>query len=173
MKKPQTLVTLSSSSCLSLLFVSSLFSLCLCTQNSDPILCIATERLVLIQLKNNLIDRANRLSSWVAGTDCCKWSGVVCDNVTGNVHELHLRGPDDGIHGHCHGSYDTDDQLEEASNTNVRRNHKSFGHQTVAAQVLRPELQRFWIDPDSILLRFFQESKISQCLKIAIQRGTP
>ncbi|KAK9063282.1 hypothetical protein SSX86_017152 [Deinandra increscens subsp. villosa] len=106
--------TFSSSSCLSLLFVSSFFSLCLCTQNSDPALCIATERLVLIQLKNNLIDRANRLSSWV-GQDCCSWPGVVCNNITGNVQEIRLRGPDD--ESHCHGSYDTGDDEQMLGGT--------------------------------------------------------
>ncbi|KAJ0764585.1 putative leucine-rich repeat-containing, plant-type, leucine-rich repeat domain superfamily [Helianthus annuus] len=107
-------VTLSSSLCFWLLSVSSLCTLCFCNQNSNHAPCIATERLVLIQLKNNLIDHANRLSSWV-GNDCCSWSGVVCNNITGNVQEIHLRGPDDGFHGHCHGPYDTDDELEEAS----------------------------------------------------------
>ncbi|KAI3817889.1 hypothetical protein L1987_11689 [Smallanthus sonchifolius] len=109
-----TLMTFSSSSCFWLLFLSSLCTLCLCNQNSDHVLCIASERLVLIQLKDNLIDRANRLSSWV-GKDCCSWSGVVCNNITGNVQEIRLRGPDDGINGHCHGSYDTDEEFEEAS----------------------------------------------------------
>nr|XP_043616998.1 receptor-like protein EIX1 [Erigeron canadensis] len=96
------------------LFVSSLSTFCLCNHNSDPVLCIPTERLALIQLKNDLIDRSNRLSSWL-GKDCCSWSGVVCDNSTGHVHEIHLRGPDDGISGHCHGSYDTENELLEAS----------------------------------------------------------
>ncbi|XP_076955640.1 receptor-like protein EIX2 [Bidens hawaiensis] len=113
--KVHTLVTLSSSSCLWFLYVSSLCTLCSCNQNSDPpILCILSERLVLIQIKNNLIDQANRLSSWV-GKDCCSWSGVVCNNLTGHVQDIRLRGPDDSIHGHCHGSYDTDEELEEAS----------------------------------------------------------
>uniref|UniRef100_A0A251U541 Putative leucine-rich repeat protein, plant-type n=1 Tax=Helianthus annuus TaxID=4232 RepID=A0A251U541_HELAN len=107
-------VTLSSTSCLWFPFVLSLCTICFCNQNLDQASCIASERLVLIQLKNDLIDNANRLSSWV-GNDCCSWSGVVCNNITGNVQEIHLRGPDDGFHGHCHGPYDTDDELEEAS----------------------------------------------------------
>ncbi|XP_076956744.1 receptor-like protein EIX2 [Bidens hawaiensis] len=81
------------SSCLLFLLVSSLCSFCFCNQNSDPALCIPTERSALIDLRNNLTDHANRLSSWV-GKDCCSWSGVVCDNITGHVHEIHLRGPD-------------------------------------------------------------------------------
>ncbi|KAI3735090.1 hypothetical protein L6452_14578 [Arctium lappa] len=108
-------LTLVSSSCgLWLLFASSLCTFCFCTQNINNILCIANERSVLLQFKNNLVDQANRLSSW-AGEDCCHWSGVVCDNFTGHVHEIRLRGPDDGIRGHCHGSYDTDEELKEAS----------------------------------------------------------
>ncbi|XP_076955894.1 receptor-like protein EIX2 [Bidens hawaiensis] len=92
------------SSCLLFLLVSSLCSFCFCNQNSDPALCIPTERSALIDLRNNLTDHANRLSSWV-GKDCCSWSGVVCDNITGHVHEIHLRGPD------FDGPYDTFDEL--------------------------------------------------------------
>ncbi|KAL8200145.1 hypothetical protein R6Q57_011484 [Mikania cordata] len=73
----------------------------------DGVICIPSERLALIDLKNNLTDPANRLSSWV-GNDCCIWSGVVCDNFTGHVHEIRLRGPDDGIHGQCNAIYVTD-----------------------------------------------------------------
>ncbi|CAI9295803.1 unnamed protein product [Lactuca saligna] len=72
------------------------------TRNSDEVKCIATERSVLIQFKNNLVDRANRLSSWF-GDDCCSWSGVVCDNFTHHVHEIHLRGLPDR-QGYCLGS---------------------------------------------------------------------
>ncbi|GJY35101.1 leucine-rich repeat protein [Tanacetum coccineum] len=108
------ILTFSSSSCLWFLVISSFCILCLCNQNQDDVLCKATERSALIQFKNKLIDQANRLSSWT-GNDCCSWSGVVCDNFTGHVLEIRLRGPDDGTKGHCHGSYDTDDELEEAS----------------------------------------------------------
>ncbi|XP_023757359.1 receptor-like protein EIX2 isoform X1 [Lactuca sativa] len=95
MKALITLVTFSFySSCLWLLFASSLCTLCSCNQNSDHIQCISTERLVLIQFKNNLVDHSNRLSSW-SGDNCCSWSGVVCDNFTHHVQELRLRGPDD------------------------------------------------------------------------------
>ncbi|XP_076891364.1 receptor-like protein EIX2 [Bidens hawaiensis] len=81
------------SSCLLFLLVSSLCNFCFCNQSSDPVLCIPTERLALIDLKSNLTDPANRLSSWV-GKDCCSWSGVVYDNISGHVHEIRLRGPD-------------------------------------------------------------------------------
>ncbi|KAM0019449.1 putative non-specific serine/threonine protein kinase [Helianthus debilis subsp. tardiflorus] len=92
------------------------FSCCLCDESSSHILCIKSERAALLQFKTDLIDGANRLSSWNSyNKDCCKWAGVVCNNVTGHVQELHLGGPNDGIHGHCHGSYDTDAELEAAS----------------------------------------------------------
>ncbi|GJX75706.1 putative leucine-rich repeat protein [Tanacetum coccineum] len=98
-----------------LLLVSSLCTICFCNKIPHNVLCKQTERSALIQFKNNLTDKANRLSSW-SGDDCCSWSGVVCDDVTGHVLEIRLRGPDDETKGHCHGSYDTNDQLEEASN---------------------------------------------------------
>ncbi|CAL2244431.1 unnamed protein product [Prunus armeniaca] len=40
--------------------------------------------------KQDLKDPSNRLLSWVGEGDCCNWTGVVCDNLTGHVRELHL-----------------------------------------------------------------------------------
>ncbi|KAI3748948.1 hypothetical protein L6452_12407 [Arctium lappa] len=85
-------------------------------ENSTHVLCIESERTALLQFKTDLIDGANRLSSWTASNnDCCKWAGVMCNKVTGHVQEIRLGGPDDGLHGHCHGPYDTDAELEAAS----------------------------------------------------------
>ncbi|WCJ39083.1 disease resistance family protein / LRR family protein [Euphorbia peplus] len=54
--------------------------------------CFQTERVALLQFKNSLSDPSDRLSDWVPdGSDCCRWTGVVCHNITGNVLELHLR----------------------------------------------------------------------------------
>ncbi|XVF49267.1 hypothetical protein PTKIN_Ptkin03bG0254900 [Pterospermum kingtungense] len=67
-----------------LLFVSS------CSGNSKVReRCIETERKVLVDFKECLIDPDGRLSSWV-GLDCCKWEGVTCNNRTGHVTELYL-----------------------------------------------------------------------------------
>ncbi|CAN6569189.1 unnamed protein product [Malus baccata var. baccata] len=57
-----------------------------------PPLCKESERQALLIFKQDLKDPANRLASWVAeeGSDCCSWTGVVCDHVTGHIHELHL-----------------------------------------------------------------------------------
>ncbi|KAB2598437.1 HB04p [Pyrus ussuriensis x Pyrus communis] len=57
-----------------------------------PPLCKKSERQALLMFKQDLEDPANRLSSWVAekGSDCCSWTGVVCDHITGHIHELHL-----------------------------------------------------------------------------------
>ncbi|CAN0863434.1 Receptor-like protein EIX1 [Linum grandiflorum] len=57
--------------------------------------CNQAEREALLTFKADLQDPSRRLSSWVNGSrDCCKWSGVVCDDLTGRVTELHLRSPD-------------------------------------------------------------------------------
>ncbi|XP_021800205.1 probable leucine-rich repeat receptor-like protein kinase At5g63930 [Prunus avium] len=52
--------------------------------------CIDIERKALLKLKQGLTDPFDRLSSWV-GEDCCKWSGVGCNNITGRVNMLDLR----------------------------------------------------------------------------------
>ncbi|CAL8108666.1 unnamed protein product [Prunus armeniaca] len=49
--------------------------------------------------KHDLEDPSNRLSSWVGKGDCCNWTGVVCDNLTGHVRELHLAGYVDMLSG--------------------------------------------------------------------------
>ncbi|CAN6569159.1 unnamed protein product [Malus baccata var. baccata] len=69
------------------------FSIGLCNGNPGwPPLCKESERQALLMFKQDLKDPANRLASWVAeeDSDCCSWTGVVCDHITGYVHELHL-----------------------------------------------------------------------------------
>ncbi|TQD96243.1 hypothetical protein C1H46_018152 [Malus baccata] len=69
------------------------FSIGLCNGNPAwPPLCKEIERQALLMFKQDLKDPANRLASWVAeeDSDCCSWTGVVCDHITGHVHELHL-----------------------------------------------------------------------------------
>ncbi|PQQ18990.1 putative leucine-rich repeat receptor-like protein kinase [Prunus yedoensis var. nudiflora] len=51
--------------------------------------CIDIERKALLKLKQGLTDPSGRHSSWV-GEDCCKWSGVGCNNITGCVNRLDL-----------------------------------------------------------------------------------
>uniref|UniRef100_A0A2N9G1H1 Leucine-rich repeat-containing N-terminal plant-type domain-containing protein n=1 Tax=Fagus sylvatica TaxID=28930 RepID=A0A2N9G1H1_FAGSY len=64
----------------------------LCNGDSESeVTCIETERQALLRFKQHLQDPSNRLASWVGDGDCCQWVGVVCHNVTGHVHELHLR----------------------------------------------------------------------------------
>ncbi|KAH7669441.1 Leucine-rich repeat protein [Dioscorea alata] len=59
-----------------------------------PANCIESERMALLDFKKHIQDPYNRLSSWVMGQDCCSWEGVHCDNLTGNILALELRGPD-------------------------------------------------------------------------------
>ncbi|XP_068316409.1 receptor-like protein EIX1 [Pyrus communis] len=73
------------------------FSIGLCNGNpSRPPLCKESERQALLMFKQDLKDPANRLASWVAeeDSDCCSWIGVVCDHMTGHIHELHLNNLD-------------------------------------------------------------------------------
>ncbi|GKV29241.1 hypothetical protein SLEP1_g38183 [Rubroshorea leprosula] len=61
--------------------------------------CIERERQALLELKQDLVDPAERLTSWVADDeDCCRWKGVVCNNVTNHILELNLLDvPDDQL----------------------------------------------------------------------------
>ncbi|XP_050230933.1 receptor-like protein EIX2 [Mercurialis annua] len=54
--------------------------------------CNHIEREALLNFKDGLIDPSDRLASWAANdAECCRWFGVVCDNSTAHVTELHLR----------------------------------------------------------------------------------
>ncbi|KAJ0558716.1 putative leucine-rich repeat-containing, plant-type, leucine-rich repeat domain superfamily [Helianthus annuus] len=70
-----------------------LFVLALSAKNYDATLCHDDERQALLQFKSGLVDEADRLASWVGETsDCCKWAGILCDNITGHVQKIHLPG---------------------------------------------------------------------------------
>ncbi|KAF3950244.1 hypothetical protein CMV_023971 [Castanea mollissima] len=61
-----------------------------CYGNSE-VHCIQSEQQALLRFKHDLTDPLNRLASWAGDGDCCQWVGVVCNNITGHVQELHLR----------------------------------------------------------------------------------
>ncbi|CAL9092975.1 unnamed protein product [Musa acuminata var. zebrina] len=53
--------------------------------------CVEGERDALLDFKTGIVkDPSSRLSSWRGRVDCCRWSGVVCDDRTGHVVELNL-----------------------------------------------------------------------------------
>ncbi|GKB29438.1 leucine-rich repeat protein [Tanacetum coccineum] len=60
---------------------------------------------------------------WVVGeeSDCCRWAGITCDNITRHVHRIHLPGLD----GHCKDYYNSDKEREEASKQRLRGNLSS------------------------------------------------
>ncbi|GJV05646.1 leucine-rich repeat protein [Tanacetum coccineum] len=79
---------------LSIYFAANIHT-CLCAPNISAV-CSKQERLALLKFKHSVNDVADMLSSWV-GNDCCQWERVHCDNVTGKVDSLHLRGREDYI----------------------------------------------------------------------------
>ncbi|KAK6802692.1 hypothetical protein RDI58_000475 [Solanum bulbocastanum] len=54
-------------------------------------ICRENEQRALESLKKEVDDRLDIPSSWVVGKDCCAWEGVVCNNLTRRVIELHIR----------------------------------------------------------------------------------
>ncbi|KAL7613844.1 hypothetical protein Lser_V15G09156 [Lactuca serriola] len=103
----------------SLLVVVALFPLC--TLSSNDVLCKDDERQALLEFKHGLIDEADRLASWVGEkTDCCTWTGIVCDNSTGHVQKIHLS------NNHCYtDEYSTAKEYEECFNQRLRGNLSS------------------------------------------------
>ncbi|KAF7147769.1 hypothetical protein RHSIM_Rhsim03G0185800 [Rhododendron simsii] len=65
------------------------------TYGNIDVPCLESEKHALLSFKKGLADPSNRLSSWDVEADCCTWVGVVCNNSTGHVRELHLQNPYD------------------------------------------------------------------------------
>ncbi|KAG5629253.1 hypothetical protein H5410_000970 [Solanum commersonii] len=53
-------------------------------------ICRENEQRTLESLKKEVDDPLDIPSSWVVGKDCCEWEGVVCNNLTRRVIELHI-----------------------------------------------------------------------------------
>ncbi|KAK2366539.1 receptor protein EIX2 [Trifolium repens] len=57
--------------------------------------CIEREKQALLKFKQSIDDNLGMLSTWrddVKDEDCCKWKGIKCNNETGHVKKLDLRG---------------------------------------------------------------------------------
>nr|ACJ03072.1 HB06p [Malus floribunda] len=75
-----------------LLTIATFTDVGLCNGNLR-VRCREGEKRALLMFKQGLEDPSNRLSSWISDGDCCNWTGVVCDPLTGHVRELRLTNP--------------------------------------------------------------------------------
>nr|KYP37653.1 DNA-damage-repair/toleration protein DRT100 family [Cajanus cajan] len=76
--------------------------------------CIPSERETLMKLKHHLTDPSNRISSWNNNNaNCCHWRGVVCNNVTAHVLELHLNTSQPDINDYIYYDYMFDQEAYE------------------------------------------------------------
>ncbi|XP_059654800.1 receptor-like protein EIX2 [Cornus florida] len=73
-------------------FSTALLLLC---DGTSHVVCSEKEKTALLNFKQGISwDPSNRLSSWSGlQQDCCTWTGVRCNNVTGRVIQLHLSNP--------------------------------------------------------------------------------
>ncbi|KAK7357253.1 hypothetical protein VNO80_16537 [Phaseolus coccineus] len=69
------------------LLCSIIFNSVMC---SLKIHCNEKDMNTLLHFKQGLIDPSGVLSSWFPELDCCEWSGVKCDDITGRVTQLYL-----------------------------------------------------------------------------------
>ncbi|XP_019157718.1 PREDICTED: probable leucine-rich repeat receptor-like protein kinase At1g35710 [Ipomoea nil] len=70
--------------------------LCICSGSNSTGICKEEEKQALLCFK----EESKILRNWVDRADCCtEWEGVVCDNVTGHVTELHLLTNDNLLRG--------------------------------------------------------------------------
>ena len=68
-------------------FFAATFSFC---KGNSNVSCNEKEKQALLIFKRGLTNSGNTLSSWSDQEDCCRWEGVLCDNKTGRVRELHV-----------------------------------------------------------------------------------
>ncbi|GLT28897.1 hypothetical protein SLA2020_038000 [Shorea laevis] len=74
-----------------LILITNVTIISICNGNSVHAVCIEREKEALLKFKQGIVDHTNRLASWASSGDCCRWTGIVCNNMTGHVIELHLR----------------------------------------------------------------------------------
>ncbi|XP_031112249.1 receptor-like protein EIX2 [Ipomoea triloba] len=68
--------------------------LCICSGSNTTGICKEEEKQALLCFK----EESKFPGNWVDRADCCtEWEGVVCDNVTGHVIELHLSTYEDNL----------------------------------------------------------------------------
>ncbi|XP_020210094.1 receptor-like protein EIX2 [Cajanus cajan] len=71
-----------------LCFLSTImFNSVMCSFKID---CNKKDMNTLLRFKRGVKDPSGLLSLWFPNLDCCQWTGVKCDNITGRVTQLHL-----------------------------------------------------------------------------------
>ncbi|XP_074318370.1 receptor-like protein EIX1 [Silene latifolia] len=85
-----------------LLLVYSLLTYCSCKVassevNNNHVQCVESERDALLHFKQGIrVDHCGYLDSWGQSQECCQWRGIRCNNHSGHVVSLRLRGSSSG-----------------------------------------------------------------------------
>ena len=86
-----TILTAQISLLLLILLSITTFHKIMCS-NHTLVRCNEKDRETLLTFKQGINDSLGMISMWSTENDCCSWEGVHCDNITGRVTEIDLKG---------------------------------------------------------------------------------
>jgi len=87
-----TILTSQTSLLLLILLSITTFQITMSSNNHRVLGCNEKDRETLLTFKQGINDTLGLISTWSTENDCCAWEGVRCNNVTGRVTKIDLKG---------------------------------------------------------------------------------